>query len=719
MKTAQGAISVDVSKFNSAIDSAKGKLSSFGSSLSTIGNSAKLAWKAFDAVANVSEKISTIAKGAKDLQSILNALPTVVKRVSDGFQNLKTFASQVGEVLSKVPTTFKVIGASAVVAGVSIFGVVKALQAVSGATKSALSGISSVASGLSNMAKSATTAVGGAVSSAFRGFLNILKPVGVAVGGLGLAFGALDRFFKIGILSAIEMGDEMKNLSARTGASIPFLFDLQKLLKNSGVNGLTGASAIQNMQRALTGINADGEPTNDMIKRLNLNLDDLNKMNVDKQLLSVLTTISKLGSEAEQTAALFSIFGRAGAGMKAILKDPSFLQLGTKQSQLGVSLAKNADNFSKISSKLRDSGSFFRGFFVEMAGAVAPSILELFKLFEGGDMLAGFGAKLGQQIRFGIEVLTGAFKSGMLLDLLKATFETSVIVFKDLFERTAKFVSAYLNKLLSTDALEGLSSGLIDVFTGFAKVVGAMLLRAFETPIAYFQTGIEFAVLYATKAFDSLFKNFATIGKGFARGGAIGGAIASVSVLTSDKSLPDQKEFGNLLKEKLENGVQFGLGEFQINSRSANEGINQIALGAKEAFNGVKTGVDALIGANIKFGEQSKEVTDQLAKYKGMLSAIAVAGKASAEGAGDVVGAEVLGAKLKKGSPEAGISSLQKIGGGGGAFRAADPMVKESQKQTAVMEKVATLIEPITKKVTEYSLVPSMNQGGMVRAFLN
>jgi hypothetical protein len=232
------------------------------------------------------------------------------------------------------------------------------------------------------------------------------------------------------------------------------------------------------------------------------------------------------------------------------------------------------------------------------------------------------------------------------------------------------------------------------VFTGFAKVVGAMLLRAFETPIAYFQTGIEFAVLYATKAFDSLFKNFATIGKGFARGGAIGGAIASVSVLTSDKSLPDQKEFGNLLKEKLEKGVQFGLGEFQVNSRSADEGINQIAEGAKKSFNGVKTGVDALIGANIKFGEQSQEVTNQLAKYKGMISAVAVAGKASAGKEGEIAGAEILGAKIgamRGGRASEGISSLQRIGGGGGAF-GGDPLLKTNEAQLKAQQETNRLL---------------------------
>jgi len=710
MKTAQGSISVDVSQFNSAIDSAKAKLASFGNSLSAVGNVARTTWKVFDFVTGVSERISIIAKGGRDLQAIFNVLPTVIKRVSDGFQNLKTFAFQVGEVLSKIPTTFKVIGTSAVVAGVSIFGVVKALQAVGSVTRSALSGITSVASGFSNMAKNATASVGGAVSSAFRGFLNVLKPVGVAVGGLGLAFGALDRFFKIGILSAIEMGDEMKNLAGRTGASIPFLYDLQKLLKNSGVSSMSGAVALQNMQRALTGINADGEPTNDMLARLKLNVDDLVKMTPEQQFLKIGNAISKLSTSAEQTAASFSIFGRAGASLKGVFKEAGFAELGTKQSQLGVSLAKNADNFSKISAKLRDSGSFFRGFFVEMAGAIAPSILQLFKMFEGGDMLDGFGAKLGQQIKFGIEVLVGAFKSGMLLDVLKATFETSVIVFKDLFERTAKFVSAYLNKLLSTDALEGLSSGLIDVFTGFSKVVGAMLLRAFETPIAYFQTGIEFAVLYATNAFDSLFKNFATIGKGFARGGAIGGAIASIDVLTSEKSLPDAKKFANLLKERLENGVQFGLGEFQVNSRSANEGINQIAEGAKKSFNGVKTGVESLIEANIKFGEQSQEVTDQLARYKGIISAVAVVGKTSSQGVGEVTGAEILGAKIGKsgGTAERAVSSLQRIGGGGSV--SGDPLLKTNEAQLKAQQETNRILAEMYKNTRTgkyYTPVPT------------
>jgi hypothetical protein len=694
MKTAQGAISVDVSKFNSAIDSAKGKLASFGSSLNAVGNVARATWKVFDLVTGVSERISIIAKGARDLQAIFNALPTAIKRVSDGFQNLKTFASQVGEVLSKVPTTFKVIGVSAVVAGVSIFGAVKALQAISGATKSALSGISSVASGLSNMAKSAATSVGGAVSSAFRGFLNILKPVGVAVGGLGLAFGALDRFFKIGITSAIEMGDEMKNLAGRTGASIPFLVDLQKLLKNSGVSSMSGAVALQNMQRALTGVNADGEPTNDMLARLKLNVDDLMKMTPEQQFMIIGKAIANLSTSAEQTAASFSIFGRAGASLKGVFKEAGFAELGTKQSQLGLSLAKNADNFSKISAKLRDSGSFFRGFFVEMAGEVAPSILELFKLFEGGDVLAGFGAKLGEQIKFGVEVLIGAFKSGTILDLLKVSFETASIVLKDLLQRTFTFGSSLLARLLEADVSTAMISGIGGALIGGLSIISGTLLKAIATPLAFFSAGIQTALETAIELFASKFPKLAKLM-----------GVDQFSSGGFEANFADQKK---------------SISGFADETVKA--GFGNIAQGIEDSINAVKESFSILQKTLTEFPPQSEEAKKALADFSGKIGATAVAGRAGAKAEGQVVGAQVLGAKVKNMSgvgASDGISSLQRIGGGGGAFRAADPMVKESQKQTAVMEKVATLIEPITKKVTEYSLVPSMNQGGMVKAFLN
>jgi hypothetical protein len=692
MKTAQGSISIDVSKFNSGIENAKAKLSSFGQSLVKIG---QVATAAFESINSISAKIITISTAFDILKSAFNSAPSVFNAVRTQLSKLGQTFSQIIPIISQIPTPLKVLGVVAVTTTVSIYGVVKAIQVLAGVTKSAVSGVASIASGLGNMAKSASTAVSGAVLSGFRGLLNVLKPIGLAVGGLGVAFGALDRFFKIGITSAIEMGDEMKNLSARTGASIPFLVDFQKILKNSGVSGMTGAVAIQNLQRALTGINADGEPTNDMIKRLGLNLDEMANMTEEQKVLQTGIAIMKLGNASERTTASFAMFGRAGASMNAVFQDPAFLELGTKQSQLGISLAKNADNFSKISAKLRDSGSFFRGFFVEMAGAVAPSILEIFKLFEGNDMLTGFGAKLGEQIRFGLEVLIGAFKSGMIFDLLKASFEASGVILEDLLQRSFTFASNLLKKLLEADVSTAVLSGIGSAIVGSLSIIAGTLVKAFATPIAYLQAGIQ-------TAFESSLELLAT-------------KLPAVASLMGFGGFKGSGMEANFAERKA------GVSTFADETITA--GFENIASGVTEAVKGATDSFNILKNSLTEFpaqGEKAKNVTSEIA---GQLSAIAIAGKASAQAIGEVAGSEVLGAKTGKSTSGRGgasdaVSSLRRIGGGGSAFTA-DPMIKESQKQTSVIEKVVKLVEPISKKASEYQLMPSMSQQGMVGAFLS
>jgi hypothetical protein len=451
-----------------------------------------------------------------------------------------------------------------------------------------------------------------------------------------------------------------------------------------------------------------------MLDRLKLNVDDLMKMTPEQQFLVIGNAISKLSTSAEQTAASFSIFGRAGASLKGIFKEAGFAELGTKQSQLGQSLAKNADNFSKISAKLRDSGEFFRGFFVEMAGAVAPSILELFKLFEGGDMLAGFGAKLGEQIKFGVEVLIGAFKSGMIFELLRASFETASIVFMDLFERSVKYIGAYMNKVLSSDALSGIGGGLIDMFAGSLKALSGLLIASFQEPLIYFKNVFDNIIQEIVVGLsEGLVRSFIPLGNILKLLGVDVAEMVNVRGKLEQTGLIQSPE--NIDIKNREN-----IGALGQNLKDT--GINQIADGFKNMLNGAKNGLDAVTSANVEFEKQGEKAKNATSGLVGQLNALAVAGKPTEKAVSEIAGAEVLGAKVKSmsgGKASEGVSSLQRIGGGGGAFRAADPIVKETQKQTAVMEKVATLIEPITKKVTENALVPSMNQGGMVKAFLS
>jgi len=718
MKTAQGSISVDVSKFVGPLDEAKGKLQAFSSLLGSVGNAAKMSWRAFDAIAGVSKKISDIAEGGRDLQAIFNALPSIAGRVAGAFNNIKIVASQVGGIISKLPASFKAIGVAGISAGVGIFAIYKSLSLVSSIGKGAINTIGSITSRLVSLSKTGLSGAGNVLSGAFSALIPVAKLAGVSIGGISLALGALDRFFKIGITSAIELGDEYNTLSKRTGASVGFLYDLGKVLQNNGVSSSYAGTAIGHMQRALTGVNELGQPTSDIFRRLKLNIDELRDTAPEKAIVTLGNAILDLKSPAEQTRAATELFGKAGASMLAVFKDEAFAKLARGISSTGQTLQKNAENFSRISTQLRDSGSAFRGFFIEMAGAVAPEILELFKMLQGGDMLSGFGAKIGAQIKLGADALIGAFKTGTLFSVLKLSFEASITYFKDLFQRVSKFIGQYLNAVLSTDALEGISSGLIDIFTGFAKIVGSMLLRAFEAPIAYFQTGIEFAVLYAQNAFNSLFSNFAKIGEGFSRGGALGGALSATKILLSDKSLPDKDQFQKLLKDRLESGVNFGIGEFQVNSRSANEGIDQIGAGAKKAFDAGKKAVESLIFANVVLDKPAQNVLDTFANLRGVLEATAVAGKPAEKAIADTTGEMELGAKGKgigRAMKDVAVSSLQRIGGGGVAFGGGDPLLKASQDQLFESKQQTNLLRQLVKNPSGY--VTATDQYGNVAVF--
>jgi hypothetical protein len=77
-----------------------------------------------------------------------------------------------------------------------------------------------------------------------------------------------------------------------------------------------------------------------------------------------------------------------------------------------------------------------------------------------------------------------------------------------------------------------------------------------------------------------------------------------------------------------------------------------------------------------------------------MLSGVAVAGKASTQGAKDITGSEVLGGKVKSmsgGRASEGVSSLQRIGGGGGAFGGYNPQ-KSAEEQKAETQRTNELL---------------------------
>ena len=681
MKTANCALIADTSKFEAPIERAKTKLVSFGATIKQVSSYAQIASGVFNKMVGFSEKINTIssafrnvASGVKSVQSILENMPSLFERVKITAQGAYDKIKAISPALAK-------IGVVAGIAGVSVYGLVKAVGAVKSVGGGAFSSISSAIKNVGAIAGG----VAGSIKGVFGGAIGALGGVvglgAKAIGGLGVALGALDHFFKIGIMSAIELGDQYDVLSKRTGASIPFLYDFGKILKNNGMDASSAGTAILSLQRSLGGVNELGQPTNEMIKRLGLNFADLQKLSPEQQLIMVVTAIKKLGSETEQTRALFEMFGRAGMNLKAVMKDEAFAKLGVNFSKTGENLAKNAENFAKISAQLRDSGAFFRDFFVTLAGSVAPSILELFAMFsKGGDFLSDFGTKVGAQLKFAIDVFIGAFKSGSILSTMNSVFEIASITLQSLLGRAFQYGSNLFAAIMTSNIIPTIMSSLLDGLIGSVKALAGLLVKAFEEPLIYFKNVFDNIVQEITvQLAEGLVRAVVPLSGMLKKAGFdvaemlnVRGVLEKSNLILSPESI-DEKNRGKISK---------------MGAPLAMEGLDQAGNAFKAMGAPIKATLDIITKSLGSFGDMSKEDAKKIQELTNHLKFQAEMAETSGKKIAEASGTAQLGAKegsAKSAMSGAAVSSLQRIGGGGGAF-GGDPLVNAMSKQTKAVE---------------------------------
>lgn len=706
MKTANCALIADTSKFETPIERAKTKLVAFGATIKQVSSYAQVASGVFNKMVGFSEKINTIASAFRNVADGVKSVQSIIQNMPSLFEKIKTTAQGAYDKIRSISPALAKIGVVAGVAGIAVFGVVKAVSALKGVGGGAFSSITSAIKNVGAVA----SAVASPISSVFGGAIGalggIVKLGAKAIGGLGVALGALDHFFKIGIMSAIELGDQYDVLSKRTGASIPFLYDFGKILKNNGMDASSAGTAILSLQRSLGGVNELGQPTNEMIKRLGLNFADLQKLSPEQQLIMVVGAIKKLGSETEQTRALFEMFGRAGMNLKAVMKDEAFASLGVNFSKTGENLAKNAENFAKISAQLRDSGAFFRDFFVTLAGSVAPSILELFAMFsKGGDFLSDFGTKVGEQLKFAVDIFIGAFKSGSILSTMKSVFEIASITLQSLLGRAFQYGSNLFSAIMTSNIIPTIMSSLLDGLIGSVKALSGLLIEAFKEPLIYFKNVFDNIVqeivvalaeglVNAVTPFGNILKALKVdVGEML----NVRGVLEKTSLIQSPENI-DAKNRANISS---------------MGAPLAMEGLDQAGNAFKALGAPIKATLDIITKSLGTFGDMSEEDAKKIQELTNHLKFQAEMAETSGKKIAEASGTAQLGAKegsAKSAMSGAAVSSLQRIGGGGGAF-GGDPLANAITKQTKATE-------DNTKAVKERQAMFQQTNPNMVSNFL-
>lgn len=171
----------------------------------------------------------------------------------------------------------------------------------------------------------------------------------------GLAVGATAAFAGItaAVAKAVNKGGALNDMMLRTGASGKGLVILQKAFENAGVAGDKLPGALNKMQKALAGVNEEGEPTTQAFAKLGLSIQELQSLDPVEAFRKTSQAIAELPDPSMRAAAAMKIFGKAGGELLAVMNDPqAFSQARDQVGSLADMLPGAAGDFDNVGDAL-------------------------------------------------------------------------------------------------------------------------------------------------------------------------------------------------------------------------------------------------------------------------------------------------------------------------------------------------------------------------------
>ena len=289
-----------------------------------------------------------------------------------------------------------------------------------------------------------------------------------------------------GILrQSIEAGSRLNDEMAATGASGAGLVVLRRALENAGLAGDRTGYVISRLNRALGGMNEDGEPTNRTIEALGLSMEDLRAADPVDALQSVSAALANIQSPADRATAAMQIFGRSGADMLALFTDAASFDKARQQlGALPETLAAQAQTLDNAQNALRGLRENSLQLGAAMASALTPTIERLTSRLDNLD-LSSIGTRLG-------EVTNAALRLRPAVEALGVAYVATRL----------QFYGAELKKLI---LVKGQAATATNILTGAIIRLNAAV-RA--NKFALIVTGVVAGVMSIRRAADDYVSAF-------------------------------------------------------------------------------------------------------------------------------------------------------------------------------------------------------------------
>lgn len=171
--------------------------------------------------------------------------------------------------------------------------------------------------------------------------------------------------------AALDMGGELSDLSARTGATAGEMLVLKQAMQNAGMSGEAVGDGVARLQKALAGVNEDGQSTVDVFGKLGLNVLALGKMSVNEQFAALSAAFQRIEDPARRAQLAMALFGRSGAALLPLLRDTAaFTTAETQVGGLAGVMDEAAVKFDTLSDSIGALGLKTDQFFAAFANAI-------------------------------------------------------------------------------------------------------------------------------------------------------------------------------------------------------------------------------------------------------------------------------------------------------------------------------------------------------------
>jgi hypothetical protein len=430
------------------------------------------------------------------------------------------------------------------------------------------------------------------------------------------------------------------------------------------------------------------------------------------------------------------IFGKQGRNLLGVLSDTtSIAKLGTNLDASSKTMAENADRFARISAALKDSGTFFRGFFTQIAGAVAPQLERLIAMLNTGDFMTDLGTKIGAKLKIALDIFAGAIDSGKISEALKSALLIPVIYFQDLFARSMeagkKFIKAITtpqkfsllaNDLQINSVLSILGSSLVRLFKSVAKLFGTLLIDGMQTPLAALEVLLQnIAVSFGINLVKAIANAFAPkfVKDAFkALGmGDVGDVLSQTAKAMGIKR--DPRSMAERIREQEQNNrtngvLDFGQGTIAENLSEVQDRIGNVGQKLITVLMEARQQIENMGEMSIENKLLIEQLQKELEEYRKRGEALVKKDEQPQGGKTSEKGTAVFDSKLK----DSAVSSLQRIGGGGGAF-GGDPLLELNRQQLKEQKESNSTLKQIAQSTSPKGYASFLMPSGETAVFTN